>query len=114
MSVQGTKESYPCRIRTNLLDKKNGLYIFRYKLYESCDNLQINIMYEDNHVANSPYRFGVVRFDDYNSPTNMKLWLEDWQCNSIPKQITKDLSEFPNINWENLREEVACNQIVYY
>lgn len=45
-----------CRVWINLLDRKDGSYIVRYKVYETCNNLEINIKYQGSHIAASPYK----------------------------------------------------------
>ncbi|GJQ70474.1 hypothetical protein Trydic_g22886 [Trypoxylus dichotomus] len=104
--LQGYKEERSCRIRTNLLDRKDGFYIFRYKLYENCDTLQINVMYRGLHVAHSPYNFNHILSHDCNCPVDINIWLKKWQCPVVPNKILKDLNEFSNTDWRNLRQQV--------
>ncbi|KAI4465311.1 kdel lys-asp-glu-leu containing - related [Holotrichia oblita] len=104
--LQGSKDGRACRIRTNLLKRIDGIYIFRYKLYESCDSLQINVMYNDIHIGKSPYKYGSVFSDECNCPIDMNSWQNKWQCPIVPERILKDLKEFIEIDWNNLREQI--------
>lgn len=51
-----TSTNRECRIWVNTLDRKDGSYIVRYKVYESCLSIVINVRYDGNHVAQSPYK----------------------------------------------------------
>lgn len=104
--IQGNNNNnYPCRIRTNLLDKKDGTYIFRYKLYEGCNDLQISILYKNVHALNSPYKFDRVLSDECNCPINIDSWLEKLEC-KLSNRVVKDIKEFVNVNWDILRDKV--------
>lgn len=43
-----------CRVWTNILDRKDGSFIVRYKLYETCYDMEISVKYEGNDVEGSP------------------------------------------------------------
>ena len=45
------------RVYRQLFDIKNGVYIFRYRLFGTHDGLLISILYNGEHVAKSPYEF---------------------------------------------------------
>ena len=40
-----------------VLDRGDGSYIVRYKLFSSLRNFEISITYKGKHVQNSPYQF---------------------------------------------------------
>ena len=44
------------RIQVQLLDRHDGSFIVRYKLYQSYPGLIITVISGDQHVADSPYQ----------------------------------------------------------
>lgn len=46
-----------CRVWVNKLDRKDGTFIVRYKIYETCLDLSIHIYYGKKEVVKSPYKF---------------------------------------------------------
>lgn len=56
-------DNRPCQIWKQVLDRKDGSFIVRYKLYETCHNMEISIMYDSLHIDNSPFIFkGILLF----------------------------------------------------
>jgi hypothetical protein len=53
--ITGDSSYKNCRIWVNMLDRKDGSFIVRYKLYHTCNNFKINVTYKGVHVALSPY-----------------------------------------------------------
>lgn len=102
------REDKPCRIYTNTLDRKDGSYIVRYKLFEKCDNLLISIKYSGVNVAESPYKFSKEILSELcNCPRGeLSYLLDSWECGAIPKQLFEDLSNFHSIDWDDLRSKV--------
>lgn len=45
-----------CRLWTNILDRKDGTFIVRYKLYDTCNELSISIYYKNKHIKDSPIK----------------------------------------------------------
>lgn len=108
VDIAGTSETWrPCRIWTNKLDSKEGMYIIRYKLYETCDQLKIEIKYKTEHIAESPYEFkNVIYSEDCDCPqSQIENWITSWEC-TYPKQIKNDLQQFKSVNWNLLRDKV--------
>ncbi|XP_057667646.1 protein O-glucosyltransferase 2-like isoform X2 [Diorhabda carinulata] len=103
-----TKNNKPCRIWTNVLDRKDNSYIVRYKLYETCSYLKISVTYNNEHLAKSPYLINApVKSDDCVCPTrNINESLNAWECGSVPKFINDKLSVFRKINWTEQRKEI--------
>ncbi|XP_056640146.1 protein O-glucosyltransferase 2-like isoform X3 [Diorhabda sublineata] len=103
-----TKNNKPCRIWTNVLDRKDNSYIVRYKLYETCSYLKISVTYNNEHLAKSPYLINSpVKSDDCVCPTrNINKSLNAWECGSVPKFINDKLSVFRKINWTEQRKEI--------
>ncbi|XP_063903294.1 protein O-glucosyltransferase 2-like [Zophobas morio] len=103
-----SKTQKPCRIWTNHLDRKDGFYITRYKMYEPCFNMKIIVRYKGEHVDKSPYNVPETVYpDDCNCPNySVNQFLERWKCRDVPKQIVTDLKPFNNINWNDIRDKV--------
>nr|XP_023019502.1 KDEL motif-containing protein 1-like [Leptinotarsa decemlineata] len=97
----GTKTKNPCRIRTNVLDIKDGSYIIRYKLYETCSYLKINVVYEGEHLGESPYIINnPVPSDDCICPAeNLDKLMNQWDCGTVPSLIKEKLDVFGEIDW---------------
>ena len=43
------------RIWPDLLDRNDGSYIARFRLFETYQEITISVKYKDEHIANSPY-----------------------------------------------------------
>ncbi|XP_969039.1 protein O-glucosyltransferase 2 [Tribolium castaneum] len=103
-----TKTQKPCRIWANSLNRKDGSYIIRYKLYEPCFSLKINILLNKEHVDKSPYEIPEPVYpDDCDCPVgDIAQFLEKWECGNTPRQILADLKPFQTVNWDKLRDKV--------
>lgn len=44
-----------CRVWVNKLDRKDGSFIVRYKVYETCYDLSINLYYKSKPIKDSPF-----------------------------------------------------------
>lgn len=108
----GTNSQKPCRIWTNVLNRKNGSYIVRYKLYETCSNIKISIKYRGNHLAKSPYIINKqILSDDCDCPTHkIEEVLNLWDCGPVPELLKSRLAEFGQINWDERRKHVSIIQ----
>ncbi|XP_028034188.1 protein O-glucosyltransferase 2-like [Bombyx mandarina] len=95
-----TQKTNYCRIWVNKLDRKDGTFIVRYKIYETCFNLSINIYYKSKNIEGSPVTFkGPILPDQCNCPTkDLTSWLTDYGCNNVPEQIVNDLKAFQAVN----------------
>lgn len=102
-----------CRTWANILDRKDGTYIVRYKLYESCKNLVINVKYKNQHVDDSPYIINnEVHPEDCFCPSDtLKNVLEKWDCHT-QKQLKEDLSLFGDIDWPKIRKKVPIEKYI--
>lgn len=58
MEIEGrSSTNKQCRVWVNKLDRKDGTFIVRYKIYDTCLDLSINVHYKRRNVAKSPYKF---------------------------------------------------------
>lgn len=93
-----------------MLNRKDGLYIARYKLYQTCNRIEITVKRKNEHLAESPYVINdAVYSEDCECPVkDVSRWLNDWQC-TVPAQIASDLNHFPRVNWDLIRDKVSFN-----
>lgn len=98
------------RIQVQLLDRHDGSFIVRYKLYQSYPGLIITVMSGDKHVADSPYQLeGPVYAESCFCPEeNTSDWLTEMMCpDSLPDQIQQDFEPFPTIDLDRLAREAV-------
>lgn len=55
VEITGSSKIGECRVWTETLDRQDGSVIVRFKVYNTCFNLMIDIKYNHEHVADSPY-----------------------------------------------------------
>ncbi|CAK1550088.1 unnamed protein product [Leptosia nina] len=100
VEITGTafKKSH-CRIWSNVLDRKDGTFIVRYKLYEECSSLSINIYYKNKHIQQSPITFeGPIKQDQCVCPEpDLNVWLQNNECPLSYDQINDDLRPFEQV-----------------
>ncbi|CAB3230777.1 unnamed protein product [Arctia plantaginis] len=95
-----SSSSKHCRIWVNKLDRKDGTFIVRYKLYETCLELSIHIYYKRKDLKGSPFVFnGPIYPDQCNCPQkDLEQWLKNYECPTSYEQIDKDLKPFHNLD----------------
>ncbi|KAG6457621.1 hypothetical protein O3G_MSEX010371 [Manduca sexta] len=100
VEIEGrTKKSPHCRVWANKLDRKDGTFIVRYKIYETCYDVSISLYYKSKHIKGSPYTFkGPIHPDQCNCPEKeFETWLTNYGCSNTYGQIEKDLKPFQDI-----------------
>ncbi|KAF7275167.1 hypothetical protein GWI33_012120 [Rhynchophorus ferrugineus] len=104
----GTKKKTSCRIWTKLLDRKDGSYIVRYKVYEPCSYVKITLTYENEQIGNSPYIINDYVYPDncYCPQYSLQDVINIWNCGNVPLQIDNDFLNFKKINWDETRLKV--------
>ncbi|XP_054285028.1 protein O-glucosyltransferase 2-like isoform X2 [Macrosteles quadrilineatus] len=99
-----------CRVWTNILDRKDGSFIVRYKLYETCYDMEISVKYEGNDVEGSPIIVeGVVQPDDCYCPSSLQKWLKDYNCPKSYAQIEHDLQPFSTVDFTEFHDHVVSS-----
>lgn len=91
------------------MDAKDGTAIVRYKLYDTCFDVEINVKYNGKHVGSSPYKFpGYTYPEDCDCPVtdSVEAWLKEWECGNVSKQMINDLSRYDTVDYDDLREKV--------
>ncbi|CAH1992429.1 unnamed protein product [Acanthoscelides obtectus] len=103
-----TEQGTPCRSWINILNRKDGFYIVRYKIYVMCIDVKISVYYKGEHVGSSPYISKDIVFnDECRCPRDsLENIIKTWECGSTPLLIRKKLNHFPKIDWTQLRPEV--------
>ncbi|XP_077982312.1 protein O-glucosyltransferase 2-like [Glandiceps talaboti] len=96
------------RIWTQILDRNDGSFIVRFRMYTSYDNLEITVKSGSVLVAKSPYILqGHIYHETCYCPTeDDDAWQKDLLCNTSPHpQMTRDLSSFPRVDLDRLAKE---------
>ncbi|KAG7331574.1 hypothetical protein KOW79_005543 [Hemibagrus wyckioides] len=107
--VKITSPSEPfSRIWVQVLDRQDGSFLVRYRMYASYTDLNIQILLKTNHVAKSPYVLkGPVYHESCNCPEpSGALWEKHMHCPSSFSQIQHDLSVFPKVDLERNAHEI--------
>ncbi|KAL4220213.1 Protein O-glucosyltransferase 2 [Mactra antiquata] len=100
------------KLRSNLhvdiVDSRQGLYIVRYRLFETQPDLEISVTYGGQHVAQSPYYLSGPVYNEhcYYPEPSPNTWLNVMNCPKSFKQIGKDLSVFKDVDLENVAREI--------
>ncbi|XP_033124676.1 protein O-glucosyltransferase 2-like isoform X2 [Anneissia japonica] len=100
-----------------MLDRHDGSFIVRYRMFDSYDNMQIEIKSGNRQVAGSPYALEGSVYDEkcFCPNDDVDAWLESMQCRKeVHPQIEKDLIHFPNINLKNLAEQVVSRYAAHH
>ncbi|XP_033864706.3 protein O-glucosyltransferase 3 [Acipenser ruthenus] len=91
------------------LDRNDGSFLMRYRLYESAtEGLKIEVFHRNKHVAQSPYILkGPVYHEYCDCPeSDPLLWQEIMSCPAEELQASRDFSAFPSINLQRMLVEV--------
>lgn len=97
------------RIWVQVLDRKDGSFVVRYRMYASYPNLQIDVQLQDKHVAKSPYTLtGPVYHENCECPEDDSAkWLEHMHCPQSIPQIIHDLAFFQTIDPDKIVKETT-------
>ncbi|XP_036717002.1 protein O-glucosyltransferase 3 isoform X8 [Balaenoptera musculus] len=91
------------------LDRNDGTFLMRYRMYETVsEGLKIEVLYGDEHVAQSPYILkGPVYHEYCECPEeDPQTWQKTLSCPAKEPQIAKDFASFPSINLQQMLNEV--------
>lgn len=96
------------RVGVQLLDRKDGSFLVRYRMYASYKSLQIEVTLSSKHVADSPYFLeGPVYSEECYCPEpDSNLWLKHMACNKFIPQIERDLKPFPTVDPDKIAVEI--------
>ncbi|XP_015760423.1 PREDICTED: KDEL motif-containing protein 1-like [Acropora digitifera] len=104
-----TSSSARVRAWVQKLDRHDGSFIVRYRMFESYRDLTIEILHEGQHVAKSPYTLqgGVYHETCFCPESNTEIWEKAMKCPLQIPQIMKDLAPFGNIHLKELAKEAV-------
>uniref|UniRef100_A0A8C8TDZ3 Protein O-glucosyltransferase 2 n=1 Tax=Peromyscus maniculatus bairdii TaxID=230844 RepID=A0A8C8TDZ3_PERMB len=96
------------RVGVQVLDRKDGSFIVRYRMYASYQSLKIEVKHNGQHVAKSPYILrGPVYHENCDCPLeDSAAWLREMNCPETITQIQKDLAHFPTVDPEKIAAEI--------
>ncbi|XP_026888565.2 protein O-glucosyltransferase 2 isoform X2 [Electrophorus electricus] len=96
------------RIWVQLLDRHDGSFLVRYRMYASYTDLNIHVLLRNKPVAKSPYILtGSVYHESCDCPeSNGALWEKYMRCPSSFAQIQHDLSVFTRVDLDRNAEEI--------
>ncbi|CAL1538654.1 unnamed protein product [Lymnaea stagnalis] len=99
----------PLRVWTQVLDRHDGSYIARYRLYNTASDLQINVQYNGKHIASSPYRLrGNVYHETCDCPhQSAEEWAQAVGCPATYPQIQQDLQHFRSVDMTKVAKEAV-------
>ncbi|KAJ8388562.1 hypothetical protein AAFF_G00132760 [Aldrovandia affinis] len=96
------------RIWVQVLDRRDGSLLVRYRMYASYPALRVEILLKGTHAAKSPYIIkGPVYHESCDCPvTSAGQWLQHMHCPSSFPQILRDLSVFPSVDPDRNAQDI--------
>ncbi|XP_066032523.1 protein O-glucosyltransferase 2 isoform X1 [Chamaea fasciata] len=96
------------RVGVQVLDRKDGSFLVRYRMYASYKSLRIEVKTGDKHVAKSPYILkGPIYHENCDCPQEeSSAWLEEMNCPQTISQIQRDLANFPIVDPDKIAKEI--------
>ncbi|XP_063248461.1 protein O-glucosyltransferase 2 isoform X2 [Prinia subflava] len=96
------------RVGVQVLDRKDGSFLVRYRMYASYKSLRIEVKTGDKHVAKSPYILkGPIYHENCDCPQEeSSAWLEEMNCPQTISQIQRDLANFPTVDPDKIAKEI--------
>uniref|UniRef100_A0A8C4NH19 Protein O-glucosyltransferase 2 n=1 Tax=Eptatretus burgeri TaxID=7764 RepID=A0A8C4NH19_EPTBU len=96
------------RIWVQVLDRHDGSFLVRYKMYGSYEDLRISITYKEKHVSKSPF---ILKGNIYHelcpcAQHDTVSWRTYMQCQPRYEQIERDLLPFPTVDPEKIAQEI--------
>lgn len=88
------------RIWLQVLDRKDGSFLVRYRMYSTYPDIHIHVLLKNVHVANSPFILeGPVYHEGCDCPQpSSSVWEAHMSCPDSFPQIDRDLSVFPSVD----------------
>lgn len=98
----GISSSSSSRVRAwrEVLDRSDGSFLVRFRLYDSHEDLYIEVKHNGQPVAKSPYRIkGMNYHEQCNCPhPDDDIWLKTMSCPQSYQQIVEDLKPFEKVD----------------
>ncbi|KAK3749514.1 hypothetical protein RRG08_043420 [Elysia crispata] len=97
------------RIWTEVLDRHDGSFIVRFRLFSSTSDLKVAVTLRGQHIADSPYTItGPVYHETCNCPNQTPdQWATSVGCAVTYNQIRLDLEPFKDINMAKVAREAV-------
>ncbi|KAF3695058.1 KDEL motif-containing protein 1 Precursor [Channa argus] len=96
------------RIWIQVLDRQDGSFLVRYRMYATYTDLHIHVLLRNKHVAKSPFILkGPVRHEGCDCPQpSGSVWEAHMHCPQSFPQIDRDLSLFPSVDPDRIAHEI--------
>ncbi|KAF3842938.1 hypothetical protein F7725_001787 [Dissostichus mawsoni] len=96
------------RIWIQVLDRHDGSFLVRYRMYATYTDLHINVLLKNKHVAKSPFILkGQVYHEGCDCPqTSGSVWEADMQCPQSFPQIERDLALYAVVDPDRNADEI--------
>ncbi|KAK5609710.1 Protein O-glucosyltransferase 2 [Crenichthys baileyi] len=96
------------RIWIQVLDRRDGSFLVRYRMYATYTDLHIHVLLKGKHVAKSPYILkGPVYHEGCDCPQpSGSVWEKNMHCPESFAQITRDLSLHPSVDPDQNAQEI--------
>ncbi|KAK5861364.1 hypothetical protein PBY51_022769 [Eleginops maclovinus] len=96
------------RIWIQVLDRHDGSFLVRYRMYATYTDLHINILLKNKHVAKSPFILkGQVYHEGCDCPElSGSVWEADMHCPESFSQIDKDLALYAIVDPDRNADEI--------
>ncbi|KAL2080797.1 hypothetical protein ACEWY4_022650 [Coilia grayii] len=96
------------RIWVQVLDRNDGSFVVRYRMYASYTDLHVQVLLQDKNVAQSPYVLkGAVYHEGCDCPEpDGAVWAEQMHCPASFAQIDRDLAAFPEVHLQSMAQEI--------
>lgn len=109
-SVEGrTLMGHKCRVWTQIFDCKDGTFIVRYKIHDTCFDLKLNIKtkHRGSSVLSTESEGPVYEEECYCPNPSIDDWLDDFKCPKNYAQIYKDLMPFTSVDFDKIRDDIV-------
>ncbi|XP_014206892.1 KDEL motif-containing protein 1 [Copidosoma floridanum] len=104
-----TEQGDPCPIWTQIFDCKDGSFIVRYKIFNTCFNFRILLLVKNRVLSLKRNDFkGPIHEEECYCPNPLvHIWLENNECLPSHRQISRDLATFPSVDFDDLRNKIV-------
>ncbi|CAJ1071333.1 protein O-glucosyltransferase 2 [Xyrichtys novacula] len=96
------------RIWIQVLDRQDGSFLVRYRMYATYRDLQIHILLKNKHVAQSPFILkGSIYHEGCDCPQPIgSVWEAHMHCPQSFPQIDRDLDFFASVDPDRNAQEI--------
>lgn len=98
-----------CRISTDKIYTGDGIFVIRFRYFETCEAVELSIRFRGKHLSSSPYCFKSFRPENCNCPKPLTDVLINLQCPKKISQIDEDLKPFSKINFVAVKKQISAS-----